>query len=136
MNKAHQIIIVVVLVVAQLASGTLNAAAEALSCVPKRCCCATDPKMMEHTGTMKMPDNCSPQEAAACCHVESYPPKMDASLTTAAGSMFDRINMLGNVADDAGELTQIRDVLQRHDGDGWLKIPRVPIYLRTLSLLC
>ena len=136
MNKVQQIIIVVVLVAAQLASGSIIAAAGALSCVPKRCCCAADPKMMEHSGTMKMPDNCSPQKAAPCCHVEPYQPEMDASLSTAAGSLFDRINLLGNVADGAGELPLIHDVIQRHDDDGWLKIPRVPIYLKTLSLLC
>ena len=142
---------VVVLLIALLGSVTIaNAASGIPSCPPKQCCCApkqSSMDMMDHSSTMglmdhddlmevAMPHACASKKAAPCCNLESDVQPIELAISTISTSDQYR-NMAAHLAADIHidtplvqrRITAFRDL-------GWPKIPKVPIFLQTLSILC
>ena len=132
-----------IILVALLGMGSVaNAAEGVIACLPKSCCCTTAaPKMIEHHKMMAMPmqmdKGCSPNTPAPCCQVEPLQPKTDVALSAPPTNVPHRMVHLGMTA-DAHALTP---ELSHHSfkpfrDDGQSKVPWIPIWLKTLSILC
>lgn len=140
MPRAYQNLIMIALAVLMAVGSITNAVAGAISCLPKACCCtakATD--AMGHTGRMEMETQrkCTPRGPAPCCHVEPFEPKTD--LAISSQSITQRINFVHMIANDTAIIPeQINSAAFKSilDTGPLLKIPLVPIYLQTLSILC
>ncbi len=141
---------IVVLLIALLGSVAIaNATSGIPACPPAECCCSKPTAMapMDHSGLMGMMDHSSPMEmelqhgcaaksAAPCCNLESDVQPIDLAISTVSGSDQYR-HLAAHLAADIHidsplvytRITEFRDV-------GWPKIPKVPIFLQTLSILC
>jgi len=140
---------IIVLLIALLGSVAIaNAASVIPECPPKECCCTPSPMaMMDHSGPMDMmdhsnpmemelPHSCSTTDAAPCCSLESdVQPKALAISTITNSDQYRNLtaHLAQNIHIDTplvkARISEYRDV-------GWPKIPKVPIFLQTLSILC
>ena len=142
---------IVVILTALLASVAIaNAASGMPSCPPKECCCAPTPSsmdMMDHNSPMGMmdhgtpmemeqPNSCATKRAAPCCNLESDVQPNEVAISTVSSSDPYRhlaAHMTADIHIDTplvqSRITEFRDL-------GWPKIPKVPIFLQTLSILC
>lgn len=139
---------IVVVLMTFLGLGAIaNAAPSINACPPKKCCCSTGslqmmehnrPMMMEHSVPMHMetPLSCAPKESAPCCELKAD--QQPIYLAVSAVSQFDHYRTFA--VSDASELDfetpEAQASARAYPDDGWLKIPIVPIYLQTLSILC
>ena len=129
-----------------------NAATGIPSCPPKECCCApmssamnmdmmghSEPMgMMDHgiPMDMELPHGCASKKAEPCCNLESDFQPNRLAISTASNSDQYR-DLAAHLAADIhidtplvhARITELRDL-------GWPKIPKVPIFLQTLSILC
>lgn len=142
MAKAYQKFVVVALAMLIALSSLSNAVAGALTCLPKACCCTMKtPDMTDHAGQteMEMPQRCTPKTPAPCCRVEPFQPKTDMVISWLPSVTPQRMSLAYVIADDTVKLPQ-QDCLNAFksiiDNGPLLKIPLVPIYLQTLSILC
>ena len=141
----------VVMLIALLGSVAIaNAATGIPSCPPRQCCCAptsssmdmmvhNEPMgMMDHGSPMEMdlPHGCASKKAAPCCNLESdfKPNRLAISTASNSGQYRDiAAHLAGDIHIDTPlvhtRITEFRD-------PGWPKIPKVPIFLQTLSILC
>jgi hypothetical protein len=115
-----------------------SAAAGVINCIPERCCCtAAAVRMTERADQIAMPaGRCNPQKAAPCCHVEPLRAKSDAAVSSIADPVSHRIFMAGPPLTPADVRAQSGAAAVPFPEDGRLKIPLVPIYLQTQSILC
>lgn len=144
---------IVVLLITLLCSGAIADAASGIgACPPKQCCCAPtsssmnmglmDHKspmgMMDHGGPMEMelPHGCATKKSAPCCNLESdVQPNVLAISTVSNADQFRHLTaqLAADIHIDTPlvqtHITKFRDV-------GWPKIPKIPIFLQTLSILC
>ena len=138
MANVHQKFIVVILVLLLGAGSVANAAAGVESCLPKSCCCTTKaPQMMDHQNPMAMPQGCAPKAPAPCCQVEPYQSTTDLAFTSQQNSVPHRTLQAGTIGGDR-DLTpeQPHFNFKPFRDDGRSKIPWIPIWLQTLSILC
>lgn len=150
MSKAYQKFVVVTLAMLVAVGSVSVAVAGALTCLPKACCCtmktpdAMDHQVqdvMVHQGQMQMeaPQNCTPKKPAPCCRVEPFKPKTDLAISSQPSIVPQRMSLVHMVPDYAVKSPQ-EDSLHTSktvlDTGPLLKIPIVPIYLQTLSILC
>ncbi|MGD8847174.1 MAG: hypothetical protein PVI54_16750 [Desulfobacteraceae bacterium] len=137
MANIHQKFIVIVLVVLLGTGAAINAAAGVESCLPKSCCCSIDtPQMMDHQNWMAELQGCSPKAPAPCCKVEPYQPTTDLAFTSPPNSVPHRVLQAGTIGigrDFTPE--QPHFTFKPFSNDGRSKIPWIPIWLQTLSIL-
>ncbi len=144
MIKVHRKLIAVLLVLLLGVGSVANAAAGVIACLPKSCCCTVAAsKMPDHHEMMAMPiqmpveKTCSPTTPAPCCQVEPYQPATDAALSALPNYVPHRMIHLAITAD----VSEPTPELSHHNfktfrDDGLSKIPWIPIWLETLSILC
>lgn len=135
--------IVVMLIVLLGAVAVGNAASGIATCPPKKCCCNPSPPMMlDHTGPMDMdvemdiPHSCAPKEAAPCCSIESDVQPLELAISTSSSSDEYRSLTAYPAADVSIDTPQIPTHINASFDDGWPKVPKIPIFLQTLSILC
>jgi hypothetical protein len=93
--------------------------------------------MADHADQIAMPaGRCNPQKAVPCCHVEPLRAKTDAAVSSIADPVSHRIFMAGPALSPADARAQSGAVSVPFPEGGRLKIPLVPIYLQTQSILC
>jgi hypothetical protein len=96
---------------------------------------------MDHMDRMELetPRTCKSNMPAPCCRVEPFQSKTDLAISTQPSLIPYRISLVQMITDNSAimhrqnNLATIKSAL---DAGPLLKIPIVPIYLRTLSILC
>lgn len=142
MPKAYQKSVVVILTVLIALGSVSNAVAAAISCLPKACCCTPKPpEMMTHQGQMEMetPKKCTPKTPAPCCQVEPFHPIAEVAISSQPTLVPQRMKWVHLIAEYSAQKPEQRDlsVFKSVLATGpLLKIPLVPIYLQTLTILC
>lgn len=141
--------LIVVMLIALLGVGALANAASGISvCPPKKCCCTPNAmamsdhngsiKMMDHSISMEMgmADGCAHKDSAPCCNLESDELPVDLALSTVSNSDQYR-SLASQLATDIHIDTPLdQSQIDAYRDVGWPKIPKVPILLQTLSILC
>lgn len=138
MTTRFQHFMVALLVFVLSAGSMASAAAGVINCFPERCCCiAAAIRMTGHADQIAMlAVRCNPQKAVPCCHVEPLQAKTDAAVSSIADPVSHRIFMAGPLHTPAEARVQSGAASDPFPEDGRLKIPLVPIYLQTQSILC
>ncbi len=123
-----------------------NAAQGIIACPPKKCCCTPNPHAamghsgamgpMDHSLPMEKPRDCAPKAKAPCCNLKSDVQPIKLAVTTATSSHTFRFVAAHFAADIHMETPLAQPHINAYSYDGWPKIPKVPIFLQTLSILC
>lgn len=137
MAKVYQKFIAMVLVLLLGAGAVSDAASVVASCLPKACCCkAANPSMMDHIEQMEMNPKCTPETPAPCCRVEPLRPKTDLAVSSPPDNALHRLKLVHMTGSHSVEKPQqLHSIFKSFLDDGKPKIPLVPIYLQTLTLL-
>lgn len=106
--------------------------------LPQSCCCTTpmETPPAHHSPITEMRHDCSPQKPAPCCRIESNQPKTHQAVTSKPDIEPYRLSASPAIDAsvlDTGQNPALCNSLMK---DGPPKIPLVPIYLQTLSILC
>jgi hypothetical protein len=132
--------ILVVMLIALLGASAAGGAASAITtCPPKKCCCTPDlQEMMDHSVHLKvkMPQSCTPKAPAPCCQLEPDPQPLELAISAVSAVEHSRLTKALAAANGDLEPTRTQTRIKVSTDDGWPKIPRVPIYLQTLTFLC
>lgn len=140
---------IVLLLIALLGSVAIaNAASGIATCPPKECCCAPTTtampdhgiamEMLDHNSPMAMelPHGCAPKKAAPCCNLEIDVQPIELAVATVSGSDAFRSLAAYLAADIHMDTPHVQNQINAYRDVGWPKIPKVPIFLQTLSILC
>ena len=148
MMRKKMVVVLLITLIGSIAIA--NAASGLPSCPPKQCCCAPTQAPMDimaHEGPlgimdhgrmaeMGIPHGCSPTDPEPCCNLESDFQPNELAISTGSNSNQYRHQTAHLTADIHIATPLVQTRITEYREFGWPKIPKVPIFLQTLSILC